>query len=90
MKTLYIVQTPRTLHTMKHRKIQPQYSKTWSPPPPPNDPCLSETAFSHRVQNNIYIHISPEGTAFWRMGPKIQKTWEKCQNLWSWHIMNCP
>ena len=25
-----------------------------------------------------------------RIGPKLQKTWEKCQNPTSWHILNCP
>ena len=27
---------------------------------------------------------------FWHIGPNVQKTWGKCQNPPSWHILNCP
>ena len=49
-------------------------------PPPPN-PYISETAFSHRFQK-VYTTPPPAGRNFGAFGPKVQK----CQNPPCWRI----
>ena len=57
-------------------------------PPPPPDPYISETAFSHRFQK-VYTYPA-NGTKFWHIGPKVHKTQEKCQNPPRWRTTNVP
>ena len=57
-------------------------------PSPPLNPYSSETAFSHRFQK-VYTYPI-KGTKFWRIGPKVQKSQEKCQNPPGWHPPNVP
>ena len=52
-------------------------------------PPFSEMAFSHRFQK-LYTYPPPKGTKFWRIGPKVYKTQEKCQNPPCWRTMNVP
>ena len=64
-------------------------SKIWSPappPPPPPNPHISETAFSYRFQK-VYTY-PPKGNDILRIGRKVQKLQEKCQNPPSWRTMN--
>ena len=39
---------------------------------PPPTPYISETAFSHRFQKVYTSPPPPNGTKFWRIGPKFQ------------------
>ena len=39
----------------------------------------------------LEAHIPPpNGTKFWRIGPKVHKTQEKCQNPPCWRTTNVP
>ena len=38
----------------------------------------------------LCAHTPPRGMIFWRIELKVQKTWEKCPNPPSWHIMTTP
>ena len=58
-----------------------QFEALWSkmcPPPPLPNPYISETAFSQF--QTVYTYPPPKGTKFWRTGPKVHQTQEKCQN----------
>ena len=43
--------------------------------PAPYNPYISEMAFSHRFQK---VYPPPEGTKFWRIGAKVEKSPRKC------------
>ena len=45
-----------------------------------------------QATENTSIHIPPppQETPFWRIGPKVHKTQEKCQNPPCWRIPNVP
>ena len=59
-------------------------------PPPPN-PYISETAFSHRFQKAYtYPPPPPEVTTFWCIRPKVEKTLPKCKFAPCWHLLDVP
>ena len=58
------------------------------PPPPPTHTFLKQP-FLTDFKKYTHTH-PPTGTKFWRIGPKVHKTQEKCQNPPCWRIPNVP
>ena len=55
------------------------------PPPPPNPTFLKRPFLTDFKK---YTHTPPKVTKFWRIGRKVHKTEEKCQNPPCWRTTN--
>ena len=56
-------------------------------PPPPTHTFLRWPFLTDFIK---YTHTPPNGTKFWRIGPKVHRNKEKCQNPLCWRTTNVP
>ena len=74
------------MHVCVNRQMGSSDLKSVSTYPPPPNPYISETAFSHRFQKAYtYPHAPLRGDMFAHWGKHCKKKTKKWQNAQSWH-----